>query len=333
MTTIGIDIGAKTLVVSIRYKDKIQKIKTYSNAVQGYQKIIKQCNKYCKYGSVRVAMEATGSYYLDLAIMLSGLKDIELIVANPRATKAFSSALMERNKTDKVDAQMLAIFAAKMDYPLWKKPSNAAIQLRCFSRTIHKFSVSKAATCNYLHALQSFSETPKEVIEMVEKEIEFYIELIEKAKKEVINIIKSNSELKTSFELLQTIKGVGETSAIQILAETMIIPEGLTHKQWVAYAGLDPRTYQSGTSVNKKSRISKAGNRYLRKSLFMPALSASKNDPYVKRYFEHLVENRKICKLQAIVAIMRKMLHAIHGMLLRKESFDNTRFFGQQRVA
>lgn len=333
MTTIGIDVGAKDLVVSARHKNRVQFTKTFPNTIPGCKRIIKICKKYSKYGTVRVAMEATGAYYLDAAIILSDIDNIDLVVANPRATKAFAQAIMERNKTDKVDSIMLALFAEKMDYPLWRRPSSAAIQLRYFARLIHAVSVDRARASNYLHALQSFSETPKEVIEMIMDEIEFFERIIKTAKKDVIAVIQLDPELKTSFELLQTIKGIGELSAIQILAEIMLIPNGLSHKQWVAFAGLDPRRYQSGISVNKKPRISKAGNRYFRKALFMPALSASRNDPYVKRYFEHLVENRRLSKLQAIAAIMRKLIHAIHGMLLRKEPFDNTRFFCEKKVA
>jgi len=333
MTTIGIDVGAKNLVFSVRHKGRIECTKTVTNTVPGFKKIIKMCKKYSKYGSIKVAMEATGAYYLDVAIMLSEIKNIDLIVANPRATKAFAQASMERQKTDKVDSIMLTSFAEKMDYPIWEKPSPETIQLRYFARIIHSFTEAKAKANNQLHALQSFNKTPKKVIEMVKKEIEFLATTIEKAKKEVTEVIKCDSELNRSFELLQTIKGIGKLSAIQILAEIKLIPDGLSHRQWVAFAGLDPRLHQSGTSIFKKPRISKAGNRYLRKSLFMPALSASKNDPYVKLYFEHLVENRKLTKLQAIVAIMRKLLHAIHGMLLSKKPFDNTRFFGIEKVA
>ena len=333
MTTMGIDVGAKDLVVSVRHKGRIEYSKTFTNTALGCGKIIKVCRKYLKYGSVRVAMEATGAYYLDAAIMLSKVKELELIVANPRATKAFAKASMERQKTDKEDSIILALFAEKMEYPLWEMPSSGAIQLRCFARMIHTFTVDKAKAHNHLHALKSFSEAPKQLIETVKKEIKFFENVIEKLKKEVILVIQADPELKKSYELLQTVKGIGELSAIQILAEIMLIPNGLSHKQWVAYAGLDPRLCQSGTSINKKPRVSKAGNRYLRKALFMPALSASKNDPYVKRYFEHLVEKRRLAKLQAIVAIMRKLIHAIHGMLLRKKPFDNTRFFGAERSA
>jgi len=88
----------------------------------------------------------------------------------------------------------------------------------------------------------------------------------------------------------------------------------------------DRRIVQSGSSVNKKPRLSKAGNRSLRMALLMPALSAVRHDPNVKAYTEHLICDRGLKKLQAICAVMRKLLHAIHGMLKTGSPFDSTRF-------
>jgi transposase len=119
---------------------------------------------------------------------------------------------------------------------------------------------------------------------------------------------------------------IAETSAIALMGELLLLPKGLTHKQWVKYAGLDPRAFDSGTSVHKAARLSKAGNRQIRQALYMPALCAKCHDPYVKAFFEHLIEKGKK-PLQALCAVMRKLLHAIHGMLRDNRAFDNTRFY------
>lgn len=98
-------------------------------------------------------------------------------------------------------------------------------------------------------------------------------------------------------------------------------------KPWVAYAGLDPRTIESGTSVSKKRRISKAGNRFLRRALSMPALSASAHEANIKAYYQHLIKDNGLTKMQAICAIMRKLIHAIHGMLQLSKPFNGERFY------
>nr|VFK06021.1 MAG: Transposase IS116/IS110/IS902 family protein [Candidatus Kentron sp. H]VFK06968.1 MAG: Transposase IS116/IS110/IS902 family protein [Candidatus Kentron sp. H]VFK11480.1 MAG: Transposase IS116/IS110/IS902 family protein [Candidatus Kentron sp. H] len=101
----------------------------------------------------------------------------------------------------------------------------------------------------------------------------------------------------------------------------------MTAKQWVAMAGPDPRQHQSGTSVDKPARISKAGNKYLRKALYMPALSAARTEENVRAYYQHLIEQRHLKKIQAVCAVMRKLLHAIHAMLSNQTDFDGARFY------
>ena len=84
--------------------------------------------------------------------------------------------------------------------------------------------------------------------------------------------------------------------------------------------------------MHKQPRLSKAGNLHMRKGLFMPALSARTHDPHVQAYFEHLVAAGKK-PLQAICAVMRKLLHAIHGMFKNNQPFDNTRFYALPGVS
>ena len=114
-----------------------------------------------------------------------------------------------------------------------------------------------------------------------------------------------HSELDRILTSLVGIKGIGKTSVIAFMGELLLLPPDLSHREWVKFAGLDPRVFDSGKSVHKKTRLSKAGNRHIRSSLYMPALSAKQNDPHVKAYFQHLVAN---CK---------KPLQAV----------DNTRFY------
>ena len=97
-------------------------------------------------------------------------------------------------------------------------------------------------------------------------------------------------------------------------------------------AGLDPRHATSGSSVNQKPHLSKAGNRYLRLALYMPALSAARHEPNVKGYYNHLIEARGLKPIQAVCAVMRKLLHAIHGMLKARQPFDGSRFYALVEV-
>jgi transposase len=99
----------------------------------------------------------------------------------------------------------------------------------------------------------------------------------------------------------------------------------MTARQWVAHAGLDPRHFESG-AFQGKTRISKAGNKYLRAALYMPAFNAILHQANVKAFYTRLVGKGKK-EMQATVAVMRKLLHAIHGMLKSDTDFEGRKFF------
>ena len=120
--------------------------------------------------------------------------------------------------------------------------------------------------------------------------------------------------------------GFGITSALHTLAELALLPADLDVRQWVAYAGMDPREYTSGTSVHKKARISKAGNHHLRRALYMPALVAVQHQANLRAFYEHLLARGKT-KLQALVATMRKLLHAIYGMFKHNQLFNGSKVY------
>ena len=120
---------------------------------------------------------------------------------------------------------------------------------------------------------------------------------------------------------------IADASAIQLLGELLVLPDDMQAKQWVAMAGLDPRQLLSGSSVSMKPRLSKAGIRYLRIALYMPALSAASHHPNVRAFYHHLIENRGLKKIQAVCAVMRKRLLAIHALLKTNSSFDSSRFY------
>ena len=214
-----------------------------------------------------------------------------------------------------------------MDFVAWQCPDETYLQLRMYARRLAALTKQRAQTKNQLHAFQASNYTPEEIIQSLAQQIVFLEKHIEQLQLQALQLINQNQELKICFDALLSIKGVGKVSAIQLLGELMTLPEDMRDRQWVAHAGLDPRKHQSGTSVNKKTRISKAGNHYLRKALYMPALTAVQHDPYIRGYYLHLIEKRGLKKLQALCAVMRKLLLAIHAMFKSNSHFDNTRFY------
>ena len=318
----GIDVGAEELVLTIRKNGTSYKPQKFANTHTDRARLVK---KLVNLPGIIVCLEATGVYHFDLSIALHDA-GVALMVVNPKSSHNFAKALMKNSKTDAVDADTLAQYAERMDFVAWTRPSDEKISLRGFARRIDALTRQKAAAKNQLHALSASKENPKAVLRDAELSISQLEKRIACLSKEALALIGKHPDLERAFLLLTGIKGIAQTSAIALMGELLLLPKGLSHREWVKSAGLDPRAFDSGKSVHKQARISKAGNRHIRSALYMPALSAKQHDPYVKAYFQHLVDNGKK-PLQALCAVMRKLLHAIHGMLKYDKQFDNTRFY------
>jgi transposase len=323
MNVAGIDVAHKTLALAVGVGEKIGKAREYANTASGHRALIKKL----KGAKVeRVCLEATGSYHLDLALALDAA-GLAIMVVNPKAAKHFAEALLSRTKTDAADAVVLARFAQSMPFEPWQRPDEHALALRACARRIEALSHSRTQAKNQLHALSQSTTTPQVVLDDVGLSIAQYDDQIQALRRWAETLIATDTVVQEAFELLLSVKGIASASAIQILGELLVLPADMRAKQWVALAGLDPRHSTSGTSVNKKPRLSKAGNRHLRLALFMPALCATRHDPHVKAYYRHLTEDNGLMKIQAVCAVMRKLLHAIHGMLSQRRPFDGSRFY------
>jgi transposase len=324
MILCGIDVSAKTFDVALDLGRGPVWSGVFDNSPAGHRKLIRKLT--ARRRPVRVVVEATGVYHLDLALALSRAKQIEVMVANPKATKGFANAHMQRSKTDKTDALSILEFVRRMEFKVWELPTSEILDLRALARHIASLATMRAQEKNRLHAHAQVAERTPVLREAIERHIREINQIIDDLQKEVLRLIEDSQALRCAFEHLVSIKGLATTSAIAILAEIAVLPRDMSVRQWVAHAGLDPRLYESGTSVKAMPRISKVGNRNLRRALFMPALVASNHEPRIKAYYEKLQRNGK-AKMQALIAVMRKLLHAIYGMLDRDQDFDGEKFY------
>jgi len=143
-------------------------------------------------------------------------------------------------------------------------------------------------------------------------------------RREARRLIARDAELDRRYRLMLTVPGIGETSALQILGELVVLSDTADARQWVAFAGLDPCIFTSGSSVEKRPRISRGGSRHLRRALYMPALVALRREPHLKRFYERLL-SRGTARLQAVVALMRKLLHALFAMFRANQPYDGSK--------
>ncbi len=321
---VGVDVGAKELVVAIDRNGTREGGLVFANDPKGHQRLIRWATK--GNATARVVLESTGVYGLDLAFALHRAKASQVMVANPRAIAAFAKASLQRSKTDALDAETILEFGMRMEFSAWTPPDPRILEVRALSRRVEALSKTVTQEKNRLHA----NDQSEELSEFVKQDIRELIELLEgridRLRKQALKVIEQSPELARDFGHITSIKGIADAAGIQLLAELGTLPKDMTTRQWVAHAGLDPRQFQSGTSVHKPARISKTGNAHLRRALFLPAMVAARWEPNVKAFYEKLLSKGKT-KMQALVAVMRKLLHAIYGMLRHDQDFLGEKFF------
>ena len=326
----GMDVSAQHLDIVISKAEKKSTAKRFGNTPAGHQALIKLIRQR---KVQRVCLEATGIYHLDLALALHDSGHVGVMVLNPKAAHNYAKVLLTRHKDDPTDAGVLAHYAQHMPFQSWQRPSQAALHLRACARRLATLSKQLTQAKNQYHALQASQETPAFILQDAELSIQQLREQIESLRAKAAGLAEADPTTQEACQLLCSVKGIAQASALALLGELLLLPEDMTARQWVAMAGLDPRHHQSGSSIHKKARLSKVGNRYLRMALYMPALSASRHDRHVQGFYQHLMDDQGLKPLQAICAVMRKLLHAIHGMLRSGKPFDNTRFYAMPDVA
>lgn len=319
---LALDIGAKTHVWASHISGQHES-GTVENTTQTLQTFLK--GRLREGMALRVLVEATGVYYLDVALLAHEL-GAEVMVINPRAAHHFAQAMNQRNKTDKLDAAMLLECLQRMPFRAWIPPSTERLQLRSYGRFLVQLTEMNTANKNRLHALASVKASPRLLRDELKRMIASTDKRIARIRAHAIALIHQDPVLIARFEALCSFKGIADVSAVAILSELIALPPTLTSRACVSQAGLDPRVFESGTSVHKAPRISRHGNKYLRRALFQPAQSASQHDPRAKAFKERLVARGKK-PLQATTAIMRKMLTAAWAVMQNPAPYDSARLY------
>ena len=324
LNRVGVDVSAKTVTVIIDHDGTRSEAFDLPNDPKGHKKLIRMITK--KGFQARVVLEATGNYSLDIALALHRAPRVEVMVANPRAVSQFAGAYLRRSKTDALDANVLVEFAQRMPFEAWKPPAAHAFDLRAISRRVEALTKTSTQEKNRLHAAESFDEMSDVVRDDIEVNIRHLEGRIERLREQARELIAEHPDLERAFQHLTSVKGIATAAGIQILAELAILPSDMDVRQWVAHAGMDPRQIQSGTSIHRPARISRKGNAHLRRALFLPALVAVQHEPHVQAFYEKLLARGKT-KMQANVAVMRKLLHSIHGMIKHDRDFEGEKFY------
>lgn len=319
----GIDVSAQSLAVALIGPDGSLSQREFANSPGGHQLFLSWLAKYDV--TVRVSLEATGVYSLDLALALEREPWLELAVLNPKVVNRFAQTL-RRSKTDEADAVVLAEYSQRMPFTRWQRPADGHLRLRAMSRYIESLVVEQSGMKNRLRSAESTETTPRAVLADLRRALTAIERRVAKMRTEAMEMVQADAALWRRFQLLLSVPGVAHISALQILSELLLLAPEMNVRQWVASSGLDPAHQQSGTSLHKPSRISRAGNRHLRRALYMPALAAVRCDRHMRAFYQQLRARHKT-GLQALMAIARKLLHAIFGIFKTATPYDGNRLF------
>jgi transposase len=323
---VGIDVAQKELVVCLGkmhddQKPELYAFKSFANTAKGIKTFVEWVNKLTDVAlPVRYVMEATGVYHETLAYFLDE-HNFEVTVVLPNKISNYVRTLEIKTVTDKTASEAIARFGLERHLDQWHRPKKVFKTLRQLTRERDQVVHIRSMIKNQLHAELAGAEPNKGSTDRIKKQILFFDKQEKEIKKELFEVVKMDEKLKASVELICTIPGIGMLTAVTVLAETNDFELIRNKRQLTSYAGLDVKEKQSGTSVKGKPRISKKGNRYLRKAMHLPALSAIKSDVRFKAVFARLVGKHGI-KMKAVVAVQRKLLEMIYIIYKAQKPYD-----------
>lgn len=314
MKYVGIDVAKKKFdLVWLKEGDK-KKTKGFANSSEGHKELLTWLgDQGLAVEDTHLAMEATGQYYEELALALvkAGYR---VSVLNPVQVKAHGEATMSRQKTDRADAELIARFCVAHNPRPWEPP---ALEVRELQRLVARLEALQGMHVQEQNRLEESEGVARESVERIEQTLKDEIKRLEK---QIRDHIDRHPGLKDQAELLKSIPGVGDRVASYFLA--WLRAERFDKvRQAAAFVGLTPKHRESGSSVKGKSRLSKLGHGRLRKVLYMPAMSAIQCNAAARALRDRLVGTGKNNKV-AIVAVMRKLVHWMMGVIKSGKPFD-----------
>ena len=308
---VGIDVSGYWFDVCIQAQKR--KEARFANSPEGFEQLLSLLQGV----QAHVCLEGTGGYERKLCEFL--LKaDVLVSRADSLLVRRFAEGLGLAHKTDKIDAWVLAEYCRIQRPPAMATEKDSRRELRQLVRTLRDLKKEQRQLRARLKAPQ-LPEAARAGLMMADHGFSFAIEDIQKQ----IERLLEDPELAEDVALLSSIRGIGKASALLILAH---LPEGplLSARGLANYAGVIPTLRESGARVRSKPTIATRCNHELRSILFMCGMVARRFCPHLKAFALKLVASGK-AKKQAIVAVMRKLTHAIYAVLTNRETYDGAK--------
>ena len=319
---VGVDISAQTASVSWGSEiSKLSKSITIRQSPKDWQKLVDRLLPLLgKASDCLVVMEATGTYWMQMALYLyeAGLT---VSVINPIRSRYFARMLLQKAKTDAVDARLLAHLAIVMQPDGWTPPPSIYYELQQRLAYRDDLIAMRLQESNRLHALHHQAKIISSIQERLERHIQALSESIQALDQEIEALLASENEWAQSAAYLQSIPGIGANTAAWILTATLNFAACRSPEEAVAFAGLAPYARQSGTSLHSKRSIGHGGHERLRRAMYLAAVPSVRFNPIIQAFYQQLVARGKAKKL-ALCAAARKLLHLAWTLVTKKRFFN-----------
>ena len=266
-----------------------------------------------------VVLEATGSYWITLAVTLHQAGYVVSLV-NPAHAHAFARSLPRRAKTDALDAQVLTQFAAERQPPRWTPPEQVYHELRQRLLVRDGLLSMRQQVRNQRHALSQWPVHIASAFDQLDAVIADLDQRITTLEDELALVLRDGAWAE-SAALLGTITGIGLVTTAWLLVATLNFQACASAEGAAAYAGLVPLARESGTSVRGRAQIGHGGHARLRTALYMATLTAARFNPAIRAQYERLRAAGKPVKV-ARCAAARKLLHLAYAVVTKRQPFD-----------
>jgi transposase len=318
---LGIDISKGSFDVALlKERNRVKRAK-FDNTAAGFAQLSEWLESQDS-EPVHACMEATNTYGHALARYLYH-QGHQVSIVNPTRIKGYGKSQLSRTKNDAADAALIARFCRDLKPTLWHPAPDEVAKLQALTRR--------------LEALDQMMTQEKNRRELCDDDglradIDAHIEFMEAQetalKKRLQQHIQAHDRLAEQQVLLESITGVGTQTAVTVLGEIGSIETFGSARQLAAFAGLTPQEFQSGSSINGKTRLCKIGHARLRKALYFPALVMIRYCPEIQAFRQRLLAAGKQ-KMQVVGAVMHQLIRIIYGVLSSGKKFDAAKLVPQ----
>ncbi len=328
---VGIDIAATSFTASwLRPGTSPSAATTFPQTPAGFTALQQQLAATgATPAATLVVLEATGSYWVALAVALHEA-GYGVAVVNPAHLAHYARSLPRRGKTDALDAQLLARFAAERQPATWTPPPAVYHELRQRLVARDGLLAMRQQARNQRHALEQWPVVVPAVLAHLEAlivELDGRIATLD----DEIGAVLANDAWANSAALLATIPGVGMITCAWLLVGTLNFSLCASAEQAASFAGLTPLARESGTSVRGRAQLGRGGHRRLRTALYLATLAGARHNPILKAFYERLRAAGKPMKV-ARCAVARKLLHLAWAVVTKGEPFDAARVQLREQV-